>query len=117
MLPTAYRFGYSCRVASDSMNQESLLTIKVGGIPAQAVQASMRRIERREWFLWSYVVMVTILLTLAIASFAFPALLYYAPLAVGIRAMPMVVEPAVFVRFLQSQSHADFHLLVQQRRK
>src|ERR1700693_2411640 len=75
MLPTAYRFGYSCRVASDSMNQESLLTIKVGGIPAQAVQASMRRIERREWYLWSYAVLVTILLTLGIASFAFPALL------------------------------------------
>ena len=53
----------------------------------------------------------------ALERFAFPALLYYAPLAVGIRAMPMVVEPAVFVRFLQSQSHADFHLLVQQRRK
>jgi hypothetical protein len=53
----------------------------------------------------------------ALERFALPALLYYAPLAVGIRAMPMVVEPAVFVRFLQPPSHADFHLLVQQRRK
>ena len=35
----------------------------------------MRHIERREWWLWSYAVLVTILLTIAIATFAFPALL------------------------------------------
>jgi diguanylate cyclase (GGDEF)-like protein len=57
------------------MNHESLLAIKVGGIPAQALQASMRRVERRGWWLWSYAVLVTILLTLGIASFSFPALL------------------------------------------
>ena len=53
------------------MNQE----IKVGGIPVEIVHADMRRIERREWCLWSYAVLVTILLTLGIASFAFPQLL------------------------------------------
>jgi diguanylate cyclase (GGDEF)-like protein len=57
------------------MSQESLLTIKIGGIPAPAVQTNMRRIERREWWLWSYAMLVTILLTLGLASFAFPALL------------------------------------------
>jgi hypothetical protein len=54
----------------------------------------------------------------ALERFAFPSLLeVLRALAVGIRAMPMVVEPAVFVRFLQPPSHADFHRLVQQRRK
>src|ERR1700674_3030770 len=57
------------------MDQESLITLKGSGIPAQKMQATMRRIERREWCLWSYAVLVTILLTLGIASFAFPALL------------------------------------------
>jgi diguanylate cyclase (GGDEF)-like protein len=75
LLPIVYTFGYSYRVFGESMNQKGLLTIKFGGIPAQTVQAGMRRIERRQWCLWSYTVLVTILLTLGIASFAFPALL------------------------------------------
>jgi diguanylate cyclase (GGDEF)-like protein len=39
------------------------------------IQMSMRRIDRREWWLWSYAMMVTMLLLVAVASFAFPALL------------------------------------------
>jgi len=35
----------------------------------------MRRIARRQWWLWSSAVLVTLLLTLCIASFAFPGLL------------------------------------------
>jgi diguanylate cyclase (GGDEF)-like protein len=57
------------------VKQEDLISIPGGGNPAQGVQASLRRIERREWWLWSYAVSVTILLTIGIASFAFPALL------------------------------------------
>jgi diguanylate cyclase (GGDEF)-like protein len=57
------------------VNQENMLAHKVGGILSDAVQESMRHVERREWWLWSYAVLVTILLTVAIATFAFPALL------------------------------------------
>lgn len=39
------------------------------------IQVTMRRIDRREWWLWSYAMMVTMLLLVAVASFAFPALL------------------------------------------
>ena len=39
------------------------------------IQMTMRRIDRREWWLWSYAMMVTMLLLVAVASFAFPALL------------------------------------------
>jgi len=39
------------------------------------IQMTMRRIDRREWWLWSYAIMVTMLLLVAVASFAFPALL------------------------------------------
>ncbi len=42
---------------------------------AQVIQAGMRRVGRRQWWLWSSAVMVTLLLTLGIASFAFPELL------------------------------------------
>jgi len=57
------------------MDQESLISNLAGGISNQGVQASLRHIERREWRLWYYAVSVTMLLTLGIASFAFPALL------------------------------------------
>jgi diguanylate cyclase (GGDEF)-like protein len=39
------------------------------------IQVTMRRMERREWWLWSYAMMVTMLLLVAVASFAFPAIL------------------------------------------
>lgn len=42
---------------------------------AQQIQATLRHVGRRQWWLWSSAVMVTILLTLGIASFAFPGLL------------------------------------------
>ena len=41
----------------------------------QEIQAVLRNVGRRQWWLWSTAVMVTILLTLGIASFAFPGLL------------------------------------------
>jgi diguanylate cyclase (GGDEF)-like protein len=42
---------------------------------ALEIQAVLRTVGRRQWWLWSTAVMVTILLTLGIASFAFPELL------------------------------------------
>ncbi len=41
----------------------------------QQIQTGMRHVGRRQWFLWSSAVMVTILLTIGIASFTFPGLL------------------------------------------
>jgi diguanylate cyclase (GGDEF)-like protein len=41
------------------------------------IQAALRNVGRRQWWQWSTAVMVTILLTLGIASFAFPGLLEY----------------------------------------
>ncbi len=35
----------------------------------------LRKIDNRQWWLWSSTVLVLILLTLAVASFAFPAIL------------------------------------------
>ncbi len=39
-----------------------------------SIQTGMRRIERREWVLWSSAILVTLLLTLGILSFSFPML-------------------------------------------
>jgi diguanylate cyclase (GGDEF)-like protein len=45
------------------------------GIEAAALREGFKRLDRRQWWLWSSTVLVLILLTLAVASFAFPALL------------------------------------------
>jgi diguanylate cyclase (GGDEF)-like protein len=42
---------------------------------ARQIQSAMHHVGRRQWWLWSSGVMVTILLTLGIASFTFPGLL------------------------------------------
>jgi two-component system, cell cycle sensor histidine kinase and response regulator CckA len=42
------------------------------------IQSGMRRIERREWVLWSSAILVTLLLTLGILSFSFPMLRQHA---------------------------------------
>src|SRR5208282_3161628 len=44
-------------------------------VPPETFREHMRKLDRRQWWLWSSTVLVLILLTLAIASFAFPALL------------------------------------------
>jgi diguanylate cyclase (GGDEF)-like protein len=44
-------------------------------VQAEQLRANMRRIVQRQWWLWSSAVLVTLLLTLGIASFAFPGLL------------------------------------------
>jgi len=47
-------------------------------VPANStIQSGMRRIERREWVLWSFAVVVTLLLTLGILSFSLPMLREY----------------------------------------
>jgi two-component system cell cycle sensor histidine kinase/response regulator CckA len=38
------------------------------------LQSLLKRIERREWVLWSFAILVTLLLTMAIVSFIFPML-------------------------------------------
>lgn len=54
---------------------ESLPPQDVRAESAQQIQATMRRVGQRQRWLWSAGVMVTLLLTLGIASFVFPGLL------------------------------------------
>src|SRR5579875_3728004 len=42
---------------------------------AETLRDGFRKLDRRQWWLWSTTVLVILLLTIAIASFAFPALL------------------------------------------
>ena len=44
-------------------------------IEPQSVQENLRKLDNRQWWLWTSTVLVLILLTIAVASFAFPAIL------------------------------------------
>jgi diguanylate cyclase (GGDEF)-like protein len=44
-------------------------------VPAEALREGFKRLDRRQWWLWSSTVLVLMLLTVAVASFAFPAVL------------------------------------------
>ena len=61
-------------MAKDGMNQQSSV-VEFSANPAKDIHLTMRRMDRREWWLWSYAIIVTLVLLVAIASFAFPALL------------------------------------------
>ena len=56
------------------MDEQSSV-VEFSAAPAKDIQNTMRRMDRREWWLWSYAIIITLLLMTGIASFAFPALL------------------------------------------
>jgi diguanylate cyclase (GGDEF)-like protein len=57
------------------MDEKISIPLKIAGRPAKEVRVHMRRIEQREWWLWSSAVAVTLLLLVGIASFAIPGLM------------------------------------------
>lgn len=74
--------------------------------------SSMRRIEQREWWLWAFAVVVTLLLTLAIVSFALPILYHRnelldaVPLTIAVRGLAgAVLLFDLFTIYQQSQIH------------
>jgi diguanylate cyclase (GGDEF)-like protein len=56
------------------MPEQNPVYLQASDKPSE-LRESMRRIDRREWLTWTYVVMVTLLLLVGLASFAFPSLL------------------------------------------
>jgi diguanylate cyclase (GGDEF)-like protein len=56
------------------MDEKSSL-VEFSANRAKEIQITMRRMDRRQWWLWSYAIIITLLLLVAVASFAFPALL------------------------------------------
>jgi PleD family two-component response regulator len=44
-------------------------------VEAQVFRDNLRKLESRQWWLWTSTLLVLVLLTLAVASFAFPAML------------------------------------------
>jgi two-component system, cell cycle sensor histidine kinase and response regulator CckA len=84
------------------------------------IQAGMRRVERREWLLWSSAILVTLLLTLGILSFSFPVLREYSGefdslhLSVALRGLVgLVLLFDLYTIYQQVQIYRIRHQLVQ----
>jgi PAS domain S-box-containing protein len=56
------------------MNQEKSEDSFENEVTAKGLDSGMRKIERREWWLWSTAILITLLLTVGILSFAVPSL-------------------------------------------
>lgn len=54
---------------------DTLSTENAAEMRPYAIHEHLRKLDRRQWWLWSSTVLVLILLTVAVASFAFPAIL------------------------------------------
>jgi PAS domain S-box-containing protein len=84
------------------------------------IRVGMRRVERREWLLWSSAILVTLLLTLGILSFSFPMLREYAGdfdslhLSVAIRGLVgLVLLFDIYTIYQQVQIYRIRHQLVE----
>jgi diguanylate cyclase (GGDEF)-like protein len=49
--------------------------VETGAVRPEEIRKHLRHLDRKQWWLWSTTVAVLLLLTLAVASFAFPAML------------------------------------------
>jgi diguanylate cyclase (GGDEF)-like protein len=58
-----------------SLDQERPIRLEIGGAPAQEMQTTLRRVDRREWWLWFTAALVMLFLMLGIASFSFSAVI------------------------------------------
>ena len=87
----------------------------------EEIQTHLKHLDRRQWWLWSSTVAVILLLTLAVASFAFPAMLsreqgtYSFFLNQSVRALVgMVLVFSVYVVYQQVLIHRVRHQLAEQ---
>src|ERR1700720_213434 len=87
----------------------------------EEIQTHLKHLDRRQWWLWSSTVAVILLLTLAVASFAFPAMLsreegtYSFFLNQSVRALVgMVLIFSVYVVYQQLLIHRVRNQLAEQ---
>lgn len=74
-MATVHRQSHFHLNASPEAMDEKSSVVEFSANPAQEIQLTMRQMDRRQWWLWSYAIIITLLLLTAVASFAFPALL------------------------------------------
>ncbi len=83
---------------------------------ARALRASFRRIERREWWLWASAFLITLLLTVALASFLLPGAYFHQDFT-SQHVMSQAVRGLVALVFLFDLYTIYQHLLIHRIRR
>jgi PAS domain S-box-containing protein len=86
------------------------------GAKTQALRANFRQIERREWWLWAAAVIITLLLTLALASFLLPEASFHQD-SYSINVLPQAIRGLVGLVFLFDIYTIYQHLLIHRIRR
>src|SRR5271170_1985411 len=76
--PTEFTAGVCPRFPvskEEAIRRLSMTDTGIGASDSEAFREHFRKLDQRQWWLWSSTVLVLILLTVAVASFAFPAIL------------------------------------------
>jgi PAS domain S-box-containing protein len=85
-------------------------------VQTQALRAKFRRIERREWWLWAAAVVITLLLTVALASFLLPNAHVHQDLY-SLNVLPQAIRGLVALVFLFDLYTIYQHLLIYRIRR
>ena len=89
---------------------------KTGDVQTQALRAKFRRIERREWWLWAAAVVITLLLTVGLASFLLPNAHVHQDFY-SLNVLPQAIRGLVALVFLFDLYTIYQHLLIYRIRR
>jgi PAS domain S-box-containing protein len=89
---------------------------ELGDAQAKALRANFRRIERREWWLWAAAAIVTLLLTVGLASFLLPSAHLHQDFY-SLNVLPQAIRGLVGLVFLFDLYTIYQHLLIYRIRR
>ena len=89
---------------------------ELGDAQAKALRANFRRIERREWWLWAAAAIVTLLLTIGLASFLLPSAHLHQDFY-SLNVLPQALRGLVALVFLFDLYTIYQHLLIYRIRR
>jgi PAS domain-containing protein len=87
-----------------------------GVAQAKVLRANFRRIERREWWLWAAAAIITLLLTIGLASFLLPAAHFHQDFS-SLSVLPQAIRGLVGLIFLFDLYTIYQHLLIHRIRR
>jgi PAS domain-containing protein len=113
------RQGLRGRVAADELPlrlHKAKIVGDPGGAQAKALRANFRRIDRQEWWLWAAAVVITLLLTMGLASFLVPNSSLHQDFD-SIHVLPPAIRGLVGLVFLFDLYTIYQHLIIHRIRK
>jgi PAS domain S-box-containing protein len=96
--------------------RKSIAVSESGDAQTKALRANFRRIERREWWLWAAAAIITLLLTIGLASFLLPNAHFHQDFY-SLNVLPQAIRGLVGLIFLFDLYTIYQHLLIHRIRR